>query len=61
VFSVGPCRGVINGTSLQFSSLMRVVGYSPDSNEVSAETEEFPLLEADTGERLVNTQQIANI
>jgi hypothetical protein len=61
VFSVGPCRGVINGTSLQFSSLIRVVGYSPDSNEVSGDTEESPLLEAVTEERLVKAQPIANI
>jgi hypothetical protein len=34
------------------------VRYSPGSNEVSAEAEEFPLLEAVTEERLVKTQQI---
>jgi hypothetical protein len=41
---------VINETSLEFSS---VVGYSPDSNDVSTETEEFPLLISVTGKRLV--------
>jgi hypothetical protein len=60
VFSVGPCKGVINGTSLKFISIMRFMGYSPDSNEVIAETEESPLLEAVTRERLVMTEQIAN-
>jgi hypothetical protein len=33
------------------------VEYSPDSNKVSAEVEEFPLLEAVTRERLVKTRQ----
>jgi hypothetical protein len=33
------------------------VGYSPDSNEVRAEAEESPLLEAVNRERLVKTQQ----
>jgi hypothetical protein len=33
------------------------VGYLPDSNEVSAESEESPLLEAVTKERLVKSQQ----
>jgi hypothetical protein len=36
---------------------MRVVGYSPASNEVIAEAEEPSLLEAVTRERLVKTQQ----
>jgi hypothetical protein len=36
---------------------MRAVGYSPDSNEVSAEAEESPLLEAVTWERLVKKQK----
>jgi hypothetical protein len=49
-FFCWPCRGVINGTSLVFSSVMRVVGYSPDSNEVSPEAEESSLLEAVTRE-----------
>jgi hypothetical protein len=30
-----------------------VVGYSPDSNDVSTEAEEFPLLRSVTGKRLV--------
>jgi hypothetical protein len=34
-----------------------VVGYSPDSKDVSAEAEESPLLEAVTRKRLVKTQQ----
>jgi hypothetical protein len=34
-----------------------VEGYSPDSNNVSTETEESPLLEAVTRERLLETQQ----
>jgi uncharacterized protein YpmB len=38
--------------------LGRVVVYLPESNEVSAEAEESPLLEAVTKERLVKTQQI---
>jgi hypothetical protein len=33
------------------------VGYSPNSNEVNAEAEEFPLLEAVIRERLVKTEQ----
>jgi hypothetical protein len=33
------------------------VGYSPDINEVSAEAEDSPLLEAVTRERLAKTQQ----
>jgi hypothetical protein len=33
------------------------VGYSPDSDEVGAEVEESPLLEAVTSERLVKAQQ----
>jgi hypothetical protein len=33
------------------------MGYSPDSNEVSAEAEEYPQLEAFTRERLVKPQQ----
>jgi hypothetical protein len=33
------------------------VEYSPDNNEVSAEAEETPLLEAVIRERLVKTQQ----
>jgi hypothetical protein len=37
------------------------VGYSPDSNEVSAEAEESPLLEAVTRDRLVKTQQTEKI
>jgi hypothetical protein len=36
---------------------VRVLGYSPDSIEVSTEAEESPLLEAVTRERLVKTQQ----
>jgi hypothetical protein len=40
---------------------MRVVGYSPDSNEMSAKADESPLLEAVTRERLVKTQQIEKI
>jgi hypothetical protein len=36
---------------------MRVVGYSLDTNEVSAEAEEPPPLEAVTRERLVKTQK----
>jgi hypothetical protein len=39
---------------------MRVVGYSPDSNEVSPEAEESSLLEAVTREWLVERQQTAN-
>jgi hypothetical protein len=35
---------------------LKVVGYSPDSNQVSAEAEESPLLEAITKERM-KTQQ----
>jgi hypothetical protein len=35
-----------------------VVGYSPDSNDVSTEDEESPLLEAVTRERLMKTKQI---
>jgi hypothetical protein len=61
VFSVGPCRGVINGASLEFSSIQRVVEYSTDCNEVRAEVEEFPLLEAVTWERLVKTQQTEKV
>jgi hypothetical protein len=64
VFSVGPCQGVSNGTILEISckgvckeitqSLqLRIVGYSPDSNEVSVEAEEFTLLQAVTLKRLV--------
>jgi hypothetical protein len=34
-----------------------VMGYSPDSNDVSTETEESPLLEAVARERLVKTLQ----
>jgi hypothetical protein len=46
------------GTSLEVSQLLkRYVGYSPDSNEVRAEAEESPLLEAVTRERLVKTRQ----
>jgi hypothetical protein len=37
--------------------LCGVVGYSPDRNEVSAQAEESPLLEAVTRERLENTEQ----
>jgi hypothetical protein len=57
VFSVGSCRGAISGTSVEFSSVQRVVGYSPDNNEVSAKAEESPLLEAIARERLVKTQR----
>jgi hypothetical protein len=34
-----------------------VVGYSPDSNNVSTEAKKSPLLEAVARERLVKTQQ----
>jgi hypothetical protein len=34
------------------------VGYSPDSNDVSTEAEEFSLLRAVARERLVNTLQV---
>jgi hypothetical protein len=37
--------------------VQRVVGYSPDSNEVIAEAGESPMLETVTRERLVKTQQ----
>jgi hypothetical protein len=40
----------------QGTSLERVVGYSLDSNEVSAEAEESPLLETVTRERLKRQQ-----
>jgi hypothetical protein len=36
---------------------LEVVRYSPDSNEVNAEAEEYPLLEAVTRELLVKIQQ----
>jgi hypothetical protein len=38
-----------------------VVGYSPDSNDVSTEAEESPLLEAVTRKRLLKTQQSEKI
>jgi hypothetical protein len=38
-------------------SFKRVVGYSLDSNEVSAEVEEYPVLEAITREQMVKIKQ----
>jgi hypothetical protein len=40
--------------------LSAIVEHSPESNEVSVEAEESPLLEAITRERLVKTQQTGN-
>jgi hypothetical protein len=44
------CAKVINGTSLEFSA---VAGYSPDSNNMSTEAEEFPVLRSVTVKQLV--------
>jgi hypothetical protein len=40
--------------------LMRILGYSPDSNEVKAEAKKLPLLEAVARKRLAKTQQTEN-
>jgi hypothetical protein len=50
----GPCQGVINGISLELSSVARLW---PVGNGVRAEAEESPLLEAVTRKRLVKTLQ----
>jgi hypothetical protein len=65
----GPCEDVIRrtaGTRFQrvvresvkrrLSTVSGVVEYSPDSNEMSMETEEYSLLEAVMKEQLVKTQ-----
>jgi hypothetical protein len=49
-----PCQGVINGTRLEFSA---VVGYSPDTNDVNTEAEEFSLLTSVAGKRLVEAER----
>jgi hypothetical protein len=51
-FLWGLCREVINGTSLEFSSVVR---RWPAGNVVSAEAEESPLLEAVTRKWLVDS------
>jgi hypothetical protein len=40
-----------------YSVDISVVGYSPDSNDVSTETEYYPLLRAVTKQRLIKTLQ----
>jgi hypothetical protein len=37
---------------------LRVMGYSPESNDLSTEAGEFPMLEAVARERLMKTQQV---
>jgi hypothetical protein len=49
-FLMVPAEGIKGG---QLEQVKKVVGYSPDSNGVSVEAVESPLLEAVTRERLM--------
>jgi hypothetical protein len=51
-FLRGPCKNVITRRVWSNNS---VVGYSPESNDVSTEAEETPLLEATTRKPFVET------
>jgi hypothetical protein len=51
-FLCGPCREVITRT---VGAMCLVVGYSPESSDVSTEAEESPLLRAATKQRLGKT------
>jgi hypothetical protein len=58
VFLRGLWRDVINGTSLEFSSVVR---RWPSGNGVSAEAKESLLLRSVTGKRLVKTSQAGKL
>jgi hypothetical protein len=53
-FLRGPCQGIINGTSLEFSWVAR---RWPSGNVITGEAEESPLLEAVTSKRLMKTNR----
>jgi hypothetical protein len=60
-FILGPCKGIIRkifGLRWRYISIYSsAVGCSPNSNDVSTEVEESPLLRAVTKQRLAKTLQ----